>query len=80
MRHQRPMLARPENFRCVECGRAFGAPGFAYYHGEIARGAAYWSDQGVLCSPACSTKHIVKRKADGTLPDAPMPNPMTGEF
>ena len=74
------MLARPETFRCIECGLPFGSPAYSYSHGDIDQGAAYWSDRGVLCSPACSTAHFEKRRADGTLPSQPAPNPMTGRL
>jgi hypothetical protein len=70
------MLARPEVPRCIECGTPFGSPGFAYYHGDIAEGAAYWSDRGVLCSPACSLTHARRRMAAGTMPEHPAPDPM----
>ena len=69
------MLARPEKHRCVECGTPFGALGFSYYHGNIDNGPAYWSDRGILCSPACSLVHNRKRAAEGTLPDQPAKNP-----
>jgi hypothetical protein len=74
------MLARPETYRCIECGLAFGAEGFACYYGDIAQGPAYYTDRGVLCSVACSLAHHRKRAADGTLPSAPARNPMTGDF
>ncbi|PSJ62546.1 hypothetical protein [Kumtagia ephedrae] len=69
------MLARPETRRCIECGLPFGMPGFNYYHGSIDNGPAYWSDRGILCSPACSLVHHQRRDAEGTLPTAPAPNP-----
>lgn len=74
------MLARPEKFRCIECGLPFGSAAFAYYHGEMENGAAYWSDRGVLCSPKCSLAHFEKRRAAGTLPAHPAANPMTGRI
>lgn len=70
------MLARPEPFRCVECGLPYGSPLFHHYHGDIAQGAAYWSDRGVLCSPKCSLAHHARRAAEGTLVDRPAPDPM----
>ena len=70
------MLARPENHRCVECGLAFGEGGFSHYHGKVEEGPAYWSDRGVLCSPACSIAHYRRRSAEGTLPERPSENPM----
>ena len=69
------MLARPEPYRCIECGLPFGSPGFAYYHGDIDNGAAYWSDRGVLCSPKCSLAHHGKRRAEGSLAQEPAPDP-----
>jgi len=73
------MLARPEKFKCVECGRAMGTPGFAYYHGLIEKGPAYWSDRGILCSIECSLAHHQKRLAEGTLPTRPAPDPFDGD-
>lgn len=70
------MLARPDTFRCIECGLPFGSPLFHHYKGDAAKGAAYWSDRGVLCSPGCSLAHHKKRAAEGTVPAAPAPNPM----
>lgn len=69
------MLARQETPRCIECGLAYGLPGFAYHHGREDDGPAYWVDRGILCSPACSLQHFRKREAEGTLPAAPAPNP-----
>lgn len=69
------MLARPERHRCIECGLPFGADGFHLYHGQIEQGPAYWCDRGVLCSPQCSMAHHKKRRAEGTLPDKPAPDP-----
>lgn len=69
------MLARPERHRCIECGLPFGADGFHLYHGQIEQGPAYWCDRGVLCSPRCSMTHHAKRRAEGTLPERPAPDP-----
>jgi hypothetical protein len=69
------MLARPQTYRCIECGLAFGEPGFSYYHGDIDNGPAYWTDRGILCSPRCSLAHHRRRSADETLPAAPAPYP-----
>jgi hypothetical protein len=69
------MLARPERYRCIECGLAYGEPGFHLHGGRIENGPAYFTDRGVLCSPQCSLVHYRKRAADGTLPAAPPPNP-----
>ncbi|APH71183.1 LIM domain-containing protein [Aquibium oceanicum] len=70
------MLARPEKFRCVECGLAFGQEGFRNYYGKLDNGPAYWCDRGVLCSPACSLAHTQRRAEEGTLPRRPADNPM----
>ena len=35
------MLARPDIYRCVECGLPYRADGFWYYQGRIENGAAY---------------------------------------
>ncbi len=69
------MLARPDIYRCVECGLSFRSEGFRHYHGRIEDGAAYWSDRGILCSPQCSVAHYLARRAEGTLPDLPAPDP-----
>ncbi|MGB3501927.1 MAG: hypothetical protein WBA44_09905 [Mesorhizobium sp.] len=74
------MLAPNDNFRCIECGKSQSFPGFAFYHGEPELGPAYYSDRGVLCSPACSLAHFSKRRAEGTMPQMPVKNPITGEF
>jgi hypothetical protein len=69
------MLARPDVYRCVECGLPYRAQGFWYFHGNIENGPAYWSDRGILCSPQCSLAHHRKRMADGTLAERPAPDP-----
>jgi hypothetical protein len=70
------MLARTEKYRCIECGLPYGADEFAFHYGRIENGPAYWSDRGLLCSPACSLAHYRKRAAEGTLPTGPAANPM----
>ena len=67
------MLARPEKFRCVECGLPYDAEGF-HRHGTE-DGPAYWCDRGVLCSPQCSLAHFRRREAEGTLPTSPAADP-----
>lgn len=69
------MLARPETRRCIECGMAFGGPGFWYHEGDIANGPAYWADRGILCSPTCSLAHFRRRESEGTLPAGPAADP-----
>ncbi|WP_137934046.1 hypothetical protein [Mesorhizobium comanense] len=69
------MLARPDAYRCIECGLPYRAAGFSYYHGDVANGPAYWSDRGILCSPRCSLAHHRKRTAEGTLQQEPAPDP-----
>lgn len=69
------MLARPDIYRCVECGLPYPAEGFSHYEGKIENGPAYWSDRGILCSPRCSMAHHRRREAEGTLPAAPAPDP-----
>lgn len=71
------MLARPETRRCIECGMPYGSTLFWYHEGNFANGPAYWSDRGILCSPACSLAHTRKRVAEGTLPDRPAPDPFS---
>lgn len=69
------MLARPERYRCIECDLPYGNPLFALYEGKPENGPAYWSDRGLLCSPRCSVAHYERRRAEGTLPVKPAPNP-----
>ena len=69
------MLARTENYRCIECGLAYGEPGFWMHGGKIENGPAYFTDRGVLCSPQCSLKHYQRRAVEGTLPHEPPPDP-----
>jgi hypothetical protein len=64
------MLARTPS--CVECGLAWGAPSFR--HEDEA--PLYWSDQGILCSVGCATKHFDKRRADGTFVAVPVECPV----
>lgn len=73
------MLARAEKFRCIECGLPYGSPLFHHHYGKIDNGAAYWCDRGVLCSPQCSLKHSLKRRAEGTSPSTPAPSPFEAE-
>lgn len=69
------MLARPDTYRCVECGLPYRSPGFSYYEGILENGPAYWSDRGILCSPSCSLAHHRRREAEGTLQERPAPDP-----
>lgn len=70
------MLARPERYRCIECGLPYAAEEFALHYGRIENGPAYWCDRGLLCSPQCSLAHTRRRMAEGTLPSEPAPNPL----
>lgn len=69
------MLARPETNHCVVCRRRFGDEQFSYYYGEIEQGAAYYCDEGILCSPACALKQFERRKAEGSYPQRPAEDP-----
>lgn len=69
------MLARPETKRCVECGTPYEAASFHYWQGRVANGPAYFSDQGILCSPQCSVAHFRRREAEGTLSVQPAVDP-----
>jgi hypothetical protein len=73
------MLARPEKYRCIECGVPFDSQAFWYHQGKIENGPAYWCDRGILCSPNCSLAHYRKREAAGTLPAAPASDPFKGQ-
>ncbi len=68
------MLARPGTLRCIECGLAETAPGFAYHGGNLDHGPAYWCDRGVLCSLKCSVAHSLRREQEGTRSDDPAPD------
>jgi hypothetical protein len=69
--------ARPDAYRCIECGLPYRATGFSYYHGEMENGPAYWSDRGILCSPRCSLIHHRRRATEGTLQEKPAPDPLS---
>jgi len=73
------MLARPEKYRCIECGLPYGAESFALHEGRVVNGPAYWCDQGLLCSPECSLAHHRKRMAAGTAPTEPAPSPFDAQ-
>lgn len=64
------MLAKTPS--CVECGLAWGAP--AFRHEDEA--PLYWSDQGILCSTGCATKHFDQRREDGTFVPVPAECPV----
>lgn len=64
------MLARTP--ACVECGLAWGAPAFRHEDHK----PLYWSDQGILCSTGCATKHFDQRREDGTFAPAPAECPV----
>jgi len=74
------MLTRPQPRHCVECGKAYGHPDFAYQAGLVQNGPAYWSDHGLLCSHACSVVHFERREKEGTPMTTPAPNPLEREF
>jgi hypothetical protein len=61
--------------KCVECGLPFGDAAFACQSNQVAKGPAYWSDQGLICSYICSAAHFVRRVKEGTAMAAPAPNP-----
>jgi len=73
------MLQRLKPRSCVECGLPYGHPDFCYHSGKIDNGPAYWSDQGLLCSHACSTAHFVRREKEGNPMREPAPEPFGQE-
>lgn len=73
------MLARTPRRLCLECGADFSAPGFVHYRGAMDNGPAYWSDQGILCGPACAAAHLKRRLADGSYRPAPCDCPVSVE-
>ncbi|WP_112664047.1 hypothetical protein [Microvirga flavescens] len=70
------MLNRLSQRRCLECGRLYGDPDFTYHAGRIEKGPAYWTDEGVLCSHACSVAHFKRRNEEGR----PMAEPADETF
>lgn len=74
------MLARPEKYKCIECGLPYAAEAFDLHYGRLENGPAYWCDRGLLCSPKCSLAHTRKRMAEGTLSQEPALNPMGADF
>ena len=66
--NQTATASEPElnDLACCECGKKFAEEGFHYYGGVIDYGPAYFSDEGVLCSPECALEHYKKRIANGT--------------
>jgi hypothetical protein len=70
------MLALTPRPECLECGLAYGAPGFAFHCEQSEYGPAYWSDRGLLCSPGCAAAHARKRLAEGTMPKGPVDCPV----
>ena len=42
------MLAPPNRIRCIECGLAYGEPGFSLHGGRVESGPAYFTDRGVI--------------------------------
>ena len=69
------MLTRTPQDLCVQCSKTYGAAGWVFHHGRPDDGSAYWCDRGLLCSPACATAHFKLRVAEGTVPNAPAPEP-----
>lgn len=51
---------------CCECGKPYDQRTFVTQGEECDFYPAYWTDAGILCGPACSTAHIIRRIADGT--------------
>jgi hypothetical protein len=72
------MLKRLTPRACIECGLPYGDPGFTYYAGKAQSGPAYWSDEGLLCSPACMVEHVKRRNEEGRPMMAPAPDPFKG--
>jgi hypothetical protein len=76
------MLTRSPRPACIECKTPMSDPGFDFHYGQRENGPAYWSDEGVLCSPACALAHFARRRNEGremkepaaepVLPHAPM--------
>ena len=70
------MLNRLHHTSCVECGKPYGAPEFGYHAGRAEKGPAYWSNRGLLCSPACANEHFKRRAAAGDPMGEPAENPL----
>ncbi len=67
------MLDRSPRQACLVCGLSAEAPAFARHAGRRENGPAYWSDRGLLCSPACCAVHVRQRRAEGTEMRDPAP-------
>lgn len=63
---------------CVECGKLSDAEGFGHHYGQRRNGPAYWSDDGLICSPTCVASHVAKRRAEGREMREPSPAPGVG--
>ncbi len=70
------MLNRSPSPACVECGMPMSAEGFGFHHGRRDDGPAYWSDEGVICSPACAAAHARRRLAEGREMKEPAAEPI----
>jgi hypothetical protein len=74
------MLQKLKPRVCVECGLPYGHTDFTYQSGKAENGPAYWSDEGLLCSYACSTAHFVRREKEGNPMREPAPDPFEGSL
>jgi len=70
------MLNRTPLQNCVECGKPMSAPDFGFHGGQRLSGPAYWSNEGLLCSPACAMAHVQRRRAEGREMREPAANPL----
>lgn len=59
------MLRMNTRRACVECGKLADAEDFGFHKGRRGSGPAYWSDEGLICSPACAVSHVARRRAQG---------------
>ncbi|MBM6595839.1 hypothetical protein [Microvirga pudoricolor] len=72
------MLNRSTPRACIVCGRPYGDPAFTYHAGKAQSGPAYWSDEGLLCTPACVLEHAKRRDDEGRPMTDPAPDPFEG--
>lgn len=72
------MLRMNSRRGCVECGKLMDAESFDFHYGLRANGPAYWSDEGLICSPVCATSHFKRRKGENREMREPAPAPGVG--
>jgi hypothetical protein len=70
------MLTRSPLPSCIECARPMSDAAFGFHQGRRENGPAYWSDEGVICSPACAAAHFSRRRIEGREMQKPADEPI----